>query len=133
MSAGIQLATAALDNQAFALMSRLHVILRREKGRITDIEYMRANADYCRHILAFAEKLQVNDDLNQICERLKEIYFGPDGLLVAPPPRQPLLQRKAAIPAPPADAGEAEVPTQHKQPAAETGVAVDNSYIGRLR
>jgi hypothetical protein len=41
MSAHEQATHAALENQAFSLMGRLHVTLRRQNGRVTDIEYMR--------------------------------------------------------------------------------------------
>jgi hypothetical protein len=135
MSASSQLNAATLDNQAFALMSRLHVILRREKGRVTDIEYMRTNAEYCRHILMVAEEAHVNDDLSQICERLTEIYFGADGLFVASAPKPPLMQRKTAAPPPAVDVVKTpSVPIQHnKLPPPMADEAVDNSYIGRLR
>src|SRR3954470_16352234 len=93
---------AALENQAFALMGRLHVTLRRQTGRVTDIEYMRINPDYCRYLLDMASQLP-NEDLQQICMKLQDIYCGPEGLFVMAPPNPPLLARvsASATPQPP--------------------------------
>lgn len=113
MSALEQVTLTALENQAFALMSRLHVILRRQKGRITDIEYMRIDPGYCKHVLEMALRLD-GDDLHQICARLEELYFGPNGLFVRTLPRAPLPATGTPTPAP-----------QKKD--------VDLAYVGRLR
>jgi Amt family ammonium transporter len=50
----LDFAGGTVVNQAFALMGRLHVILRRQSGRITDIEYMRIDPGYCRYLLELA-------------------------------------------------------------------------------
>lgn len=121
MSALDQVALTTLENQAFALMSRLHVILRRQNGRITDIEYMRIDPGYCRHVLEMALRLE-GDDLHQICARLQELYFGPDGLFVRTPPRPPLLARLGTA------QQAADTP---QSPVREEDV--DRAYVGRLR
>ncbi|GIZ51402.1 hypothetical protein [Noviherbaspirillum aridicola] len=118
MSALEQVNLTTLENQAFALMSRLHVILRRQNGRITDIEYMRIDPGYCRHVLDLAARMD-GDDLAQICEKLEALYFGPDGLFVRTPPKPPLLARLAPQQA-------AEKP---RQPQADE----ERAYVGRLR
>ncbi|HEY8609117.1 MAG TPA: hypothetical protein VIM12_18525 [Noviherbaspirillum sp.] len=122
MSALEQVTLAALESQAFALMSRLHVLLRRQNGRITDIEYMRVDPAYCRHVLDTAASIG-GEDLHQLCARLEEIYFGADGLFVRTAPKQPLLARRGPSPATPAPA----------LPAEQAGGDVDRSYVGRLR
>lgn len=67
------------DNQVFALMSRLHVILRRQSGRVTDVEYMRINPGYCRHVLDIARE-HPSEDARSIGDKLWGIYFGEDVL-----------------------------------------------------
>jgi hypothetical protein len=137
---------ASLENLAFSLMGRLHVALRRQTGRVTDIEYMRLDPAYCRHVLDMAAKT-ANEDVAQICTKLEEIYFGVEGLFVRPAPRQPLLARLTTPTAPAAPAvavapvsvappAVAEpAPEMQTDPAAplDHGALVDQTYIGRLR
>lgn len=129
MSVHQQVALAQLDTQAFALMSRLHVILRREGARITDIEYMRSNPAYCQHVLDLAEQVP-NDALPEICTKLREIFFGPAGLFVMKPP-QPLLGPRPAPARPPATtfAPSEQLAPNPGTPDAPAPVA----YVGRLR
>ncbi len=114
---------ATLDNHGFALIARLHVILRRQKGRITDIDYMRANPTYFRHVLSLIDATDP-DEVRELCTKLEEVYFGPGGLfaLLTPP--------KAAVAA--ALPGPVEIPALL---AAQSGKAasVNQKYIGRLR
>ena len=42
-----------LDSEKVALAARIHVMLRRVTGRVTDTEWMAANADYAREIVRF--------------------------------------------------------------------------------
>ncbi|WP_293781022.1 hypothetical protein [uncultured Oxalicibacterium sp.] len=123
---------AALENQAFALMGRLHVILRRQTGRVTDIEYMRIDPGYCRYLLKMAS-LSTSEDLQEIGLKLQEIFFGEDGLFVRSEPR-PLLSRLSESheqtspgpTAPPAPSPPTPTTTTAEDP-------VDRGYIGRLR
>ncbi|MDQ9171668.1 hypothetical protein Q8A64_14740 [Oxalobacteraceae bacterium R-40] len=134
---------AGLENQAFSLMARLHVIIRRETGRVTDIEYMRIDPVYCRHVLNMAMSMP-NDDLPQICEKLQEVYFGPEGLFVRTPPKPSLLSRltntaaevqTASVPANTiAETMQASRPSDARdQHHIELNEAVEKAYIGRLR
>lgn len=135
MTAHEQTTVAALDTQAFALMGRLHVILRRQTGRITDIEYMRIDPQYCRHVLEIAA-LADSDDMRHICERLQHIFFGPEGLFVRAPLKPPLLER---IGAPAPDAAVVQDRSTGAGAAAASSAAtgelddIDRAYIGRLR
>lgn len=110
----------ARESQAFGLMGRLHVLLRREIGRVTDIKYMSTNPEYCAHVLELASAV-ANPDLHSISERLEEMYFGADGLFENPAVR-PL---RMAVPVPKVTA---------KAPAVELETAEDDQhYVGRLR
>lgn len=125
---------AALENQAFALMGRLHVTLRRQTGRVTDIEYMRIDPAYCRYLLKMAA-ISPNPDLQDIGAKLQDIFFGEDGLFVVSEPRQPLLTRLTEHHEP------QHAPVPAAQPAAPASTTpsgspedpVDRGYIGRLR
>lgn len=126
---------AALENQAFALMGRLHVTLRRQTGRVTDIEYMRIDPGYCRYLLKMAS-LSTNDDLQEIGAKLQEIFFGEDGLFVRSEPRQPLLTRLTEHhDTPPAASAAQPAPTAPATASSPAGPEdpVDRGYIGRLR
>ena len=134
MSTSSLIQNAMSDNLAFSLMARLHVILRRQNGRVTDIEYMRVNPGYCRAILDLALELP-NQDLHEICQKLDEIYFGEDGLFVAPPPADPLINRLVARKQVSNRLNDspmlniANVPA----PVLDHNAMVDQTYIGRLR
>ncbi|RBA23070.1 hypothetical protein [Herminiimonas fonticola] len=117
---------AALENQAFALMGRLHVTLRRQTGRVTDIEYMRIDPAYCRYLLKMAS-LSPIEDLQELSIKLHEIFFGAEGLFVVAEPKPPLIDRfKEHAPAPPPPAATPSASTDNGDP-------VDRGYIGRLR
>ncbi|MES2026840.1 MAG: hypothetical protein V4448_14915 [Pseudomonadota bacterium] len=120
---------AELETHAFALMGRLHVNLRRQSGRVIDIEYMRIDPAYCRYLLKMAS-LSTSEDVQDIGQKLQEVFFGEEGLFVRTEPRQPLLTRLAE-PAPPTSTP-AVTPTA---PAATPEISdpVDRGYIGRLR
>ena len=94
MQADQQPATVTLNNQAFSLMTRLHVILRRQNQRITDIEYMQVSPAYCRHVLALATQSPL-PDLQEIGAKLEAFYFGQDGLFVRPSERPSLVIKDA--------------------------------------
>ncbi|QAU33780.1 hypothetical protein [Janthinobacterium sp. 17J80-10] len=150
MSAHQMAHMAELENQAFSLMGRLHVALRRETGRITDVEYMRIDPSYCRHLIQVARQSGYAD-LDRIAERLETIYFGDDGLFVMAPPKPPLLTRLSAglaaaatpgttiapEPRPPARIpAPANSPPQASQALPERKMVEpdgDQHYVGRLR
>ena len=139
MSTSTVVQNAMSDNLAFSLMARLHVILRRQNGRVTDIEYMRINPEYCRAVLDLALELP-NEVLHEICHKLEEIYFSENGLFVAPPPPDPLLTRLANMKmhnkagTVVARTGiEADLPPANLPPSVDHNAMVDQTYIGRLR
>lgn len=127
MSSLQKTALAQLDTQAFALMGRLHVILRRESGRVTDIEYMRIDPAYCKHVLALAGQLQ-HEAMPEICARLQDIFFGADGLFVMQASKPSLSPRTA----PPSDTPESITPAASAPEEASTAPK-EQVYVGRLR
>ena len=90
MNAHEMVSIQALESHAFALSARLHVILRREKGRITDIEYMRRDAAYCRHVIGLIDSGE-SEDVRALCTKLQELYFGPQGVFTRLSPPTPKL------------------------------------------
>jgi len=128
MEAHLQVAASARDNQAFALMSRLHVILRRQTQRITDIEYMRISPAYCRHVLDLAAQTSL-PDVADICSKLEELCFGHDGLFV--PASEKAAAKDDAVNANP-PGGAAKSSTQTVD-AVHKDVQPGATYVGRLR
>lgn len=121
---------AELETHAFALMGRLHVNLRRQSGRVIDIEYMRIDPGYCRYLLKMAS-LSTSEEVQELGQKLQEVFFGTEGLFVRTEPRQPLLtrlQEPSTQPAAAAPAAPSAAPA-----APEPGDPVDRGYIGRLR
>lgn len=58
------------DSYIYGLLGRIHVLMRRTVNRITDVEYMRVNADYAREIVRIGETTG-NADLFDLCAKLK--------------------------------------------------------------
>ena len=89
-----------------ALAAHLHVLLLRKTGRVTDIEWMAANAEYATEIVRFARSKAQEPG----CEDLA-LWAGKLESAIASdlPPRRPLVERMArSSPAPLAEGGEAE-------------------------
>lgn len=110
-----------LENRIFALAARLHVILRREKGRVIDIEYMRQDPAYCRHVLGLIDHTEP-EEVRSLCSTLEELYFDGKGLF-SRSELTPSGASPAAVPTPPA---------QLPRPPLETAASAAR-YIGRLR
>mgnify|MGYP001756858733 FL=1 len=103
-----------LQNDALATAAHLHVLLRRKTGRVTDTEWMAANAEYALAIVRFAREKARDDghaELLPLADRL-------EGLM------QPA--RKPALPTPAVPQAPAIAPVQ----AAND---VSARYVGRLR
>jgi hypothetical protein len=119
----------AHDQQVFGLMGRLHMMLRRENGRVTDIKYMGSNAEYCDHVLALAAQT-ANRELQEISRRLREMCFGSNGVFA-----NSGYRHEAAIP----NASVRNNTTVAEKLQVEPDAAHDHSgeiepsYVGRLR
>jgi hypothetical protein len=117
------------ESQAFGLMGRLHVLLRREIGRVTDIKYMSTNPEYCLHVLELAGST-ANTDLHVMCQKLEDIYFGEGGLFAdsAVKPRRMTVVSSSRV----------SIPIEHAvteviAPEPEVVLEQDQHYVGRLR
>ena len=118
-----------LESQAFGLMGRMHVLLRREIGRVTDIKYMSTNPEYCLHVLELANSTS-NTDLQAMAHKLEEIYFGEGGLFADSPfkPRRMIVGSSSRV----------SIPVEHalheaSEPEQEPVADSDQHYVGRLR
>jgi hypothetical protein len=124
MQAHHLVAASAKENQAFALMSRLHVALRRQTQRIIDIEYMRISQEYCRHVLELAAQSTL-PDINELGIKIDELYFGKSGLFVAASGKT-----AAAI-------VDQDQTVQHNSASPPLAIPVESQpkagYVGRLR
>lgn len=57
-----------LDSEKLAVAAHVHVLLRRKTGRVTDTEWMAANADYAREIVRFCRLRAQQDALPELQE-----------------------------------------------------------------
>ncbi len=112
-----------LDNLGFALLARLHVILRRQKGRITDIEYMRTNPAYFAHVLGLVDATD-SEEVRELCVKLQEVYLGKGGLfgILVPAKTAPAVPVLAPV----------EVPAMLAA-RSNSSASVSQKYVGRLR
>ena len=84
------------DSDKLAIAAHLHVLLRRKTGRVTDTEWMAANAEYAQEIVRFARQRATEDnapDLAEWADRLEQ------ALHTSPPvaQRRPLLDAAAQV------------------------------------
>ncbi|KOR29680.1 hypothetical protein TI03_01720 [Achromatium sp. WMS1] len=67
------------SNERLGLASRLHLLLRRNTGRVTDIEWLAVNADYAKEIIRFARLRTVGDEtseLTQLVDRFEQLILS---------------------------------------------------------
>ena len=100
------------ESHIYGLLGRIHVLMRRALNRITDVEYMRINADYAREIVRIAESTD-NAELHELCGKLR-IAMELDGP-AAPAPKEKAFSFGFG---------------GKKEPPPEEG---DERYIGSLR
>lgn len=100
------------DSHIYGLLGRVHVLMRRVLNRITDVEYMRSNADYAREIVRIAMATD-NAELHELCAKLR-LAMELDGPVVEAPKEKSFSFSFGA----------------RKEPPPEEG---DERYIGSLR
>jgi len=69
-----------LDSEKLAIAAHLHVLLRRKTGRVTDTEWLAANAEYAAEIIRFARAKAAEDqhpDLAEWAGKLQAAMAGP--------------------------------------------------------
>lgn len=104
-----------LETEIFAVAARLHVVMRRSLGRVTDVQWMTKNRDYAFEIIRLARE-KADPELLDLAAKL-------EALLVA---RQqgPMPVQAATGP------GHAPAPAPASRPAAEPAAS---RYVGSLR
>ena len=96
------------DSDTLAIAAHLHVLLRRKTGRVTDTEWMAANADYAREIVRFARQHAVEDNAPELAEWADRLDHVLHAAPAADTARRPLLDvaaqavRQRVSPPPPA-------------------------------
>lgn len=78
-----------LPSEKLAIAAHLHVLLRRKTGRVTDTEWMVANADYAAEVVRFARARAAEDqqpDLADWARKLEQAMVSAAPAPVAPPP-----------------------------------------------
>ena len=90
------------DSERLALAAHLHVALRRKTGRVTDTEWMAANAEYAQAIVRFARQRGHTDGAPELVEWADKLAHAMgEGAAPAQPQPQPALASRPARPEPP--------------------------------
>ncbi|MDD4911627.1 MAG: hypothetical protein PHP57_04980 [Sideroxydans sp.] len=79
---------AGEEEVLFALAGRIHVLLRRQTNRITDVEWMCRNALYANEVLKLA-RAEGSEELQKLVERVEDVH-----------PLLPRIQRVVVAPIP---------------------------------
>ena len=62
------------DNEKlFSMVGRMHVILRREEGRIIDVEWVRANSEYALEVQRLA-RASSNQELQELSDQIQILH-----------------------------------------------------------
>ncbi|HSW04441.1 hypothetical protein [Aquabacterium sp.] len=81
------------DHEKIAIAARLHVLLRRRLGRVTDVEWMVKSADYAREVVRVSRAAPYAE-LHEWADRLEAaVVTQPDA-----PLRHPVLAPAGAPP-----------------------------------
>ncbi|HEY8973164.1 MAG TPA: hypothetical protein VIN75_03030 [Burkholderiaceae bacterium] len=110
-----------LEMECFAIAARLHVVMRRIVGRVTDVDWMVRNREYAREVVRVA-RLQTDAELLALADKFETALDQ-----VRAPDATTRRANEAARAA--ADAREgaaAAAPVTHEIPAIPR-------YVGRLR
>ena len=68
-----------LPSERLAIAARLHVLLRRKTGRVTDTEWLAVNAEYAAEIVRFARERALEPGMEDVAEwagRLEQAQPG---------------------------------------------------------
>jgi len=85
------------ESDRLAIAAHLHVLLRRRTGRVTDTEWMAANADYALEIVRFARERAREDNVPELVEwadRLERITLEAASRAA---PRKPLVESASQL------------------------------------
>ncbi len=63
------------EMELFAVAARLHVVMRRVQGRVTDVEWMTRNREYAREVIRIARE-QTDQELLALADKLEACLSG---------------------------------------------------------
>jgi len=106
-----------LEMECFAIAARLHVVMRRVVGRVTDVDWMVRNREYAREVVRVA-RLQTDAELLALADKFEAAL----GQVRAPD----ATTRRANAAAEARERAAATPPETHVMPAVPR-------YVGRLR
>jgi hypothetical protein len=109
-----------LESEKFAIAARLHVVLRRKVGRITDVEWMVRNRDYAVEIIRVSRE-QHDEEIRELADKCEVVF--------APRPASERASRSVSMPPSLADARPGS-PVAARNPLAGQVVS---RYVGGLR
>jgi ElaB/YqjD/DUF883 family membrane-anchored ribosome-binding protein len=56
------------SSKMLGLAARMHLLLRRTTGRVTDIEWLASNAEYAEEIIRFARSRTIDDKTSELAQ-----------------------------------------------------------------
>lgn len=109
-----------LPSEKPAIAARLHVLLRRKTGRVTDTEWLAVNAEYAAEIVRFARERAREPGMEDVAEWADRLEHA---MTAVPAPRKTLLGAvaQAGAPAPSPAPAVARVPARDRDAAGPSG------------
>lgn len=109
-----------LPSEKLAIAARLHVLLRRKTGRVTDTEWLAVNAEYAAEIVRFARERAREPGMEDVAEWADRLEHA---MTAVPAPRKTLLGAvaQAGAPAPSQAPAVARVPARDRDAAGPSG------------
>ena len=93
-----------LEMETFAIAARLHVVMRRALGRVTDVDWMTRNRDYAREVIRLARG-HTDAELLGLADKFEAILVSqgsaePAPLRVVPQVNMQMRERRETTAAP---------------------------------
>ncbi len=107
-----------LPSERLAIAARLHVILRRKTGRVTDTEWLAVNAEYAAEIVRFARERAREPGMEDVAEWADRLE---QAMTAVPPPRKTLLGTVNQARAPATASPAARAPASDRDAMAPSG------------
>jgi hypothetical protein len=105
--------------ETFAIAARLHVVMRRALGRVTDVEWMTRSREYANEVIRLA-RLHADPELLDLADKLEASLAAQRVAEVAPRRVTPVAANQPALPK------SIPAPAVHGLPSVPR-------YVGRLR
>src|SRR5256885_10877063 len=85
------------ESELLAIAAHLHVLLRRSCGRVTDTEWLAANAEYAAEIIRFAREQEGTRSTPELVDWTHRFEAAWNAALAGPAERSPLMQRAGEL------------------------------------